>query len=114
MSIGLRMLIAIVPRGKGDEVASFLRARDIFFNTILLGKGTDTSRNLDFMGIGDAKKDIVISAMEASRISPIMQELAYKFRLNEAGRGVAFALNINSLSGRRLLRYVTNTIEEKA
>ena len=53
MSIELKTLIAIVPRGKGDEIVDYLRERRIFFNTVLLGKGTNTSRNLDLMGLGD-------------------------------------------------------------
>ena len=109
----IKMLIAIVPRGKGDEVIAFLRDKNIFLNAILLGKGTDTSRQLDFMGVGDSKKDIVLSAMYAERIAEVMQELASKFKLEEAGRGVAFAIKINSLSGKRLLRYITSSVEEE-
>lgn len=114
MSINeIKMLIVIVARGKGDEVTAFLRNKGILLNTILLGKGTDTSRQLDVMGIGDAKKDIVVSAMESNKIKDIMQDLAVNFRLEEAGRGVAFAININSVSGKSLLKYITGTIEEK-
>ncbi|MGI6213376.1 MAG: hypothetical protein ACOYIQ_02345 [Christensenellales bacterium] len=112
MSIELKTLIAIVPRGKGDEIVDYLRERRIFFNTVLLGKGTNTSRNLDLMGLGDSKKDVVLSAMEAKKIKPVMQELASRFRLEEPGRGVAFAVNINSISGMGLLKYITNSIEE--
>jgi len=109
----IKLLIAIVGRGKGDEMIAFLRDKNIFLNAVLLGKGTDTSRQLDFMGLGDSKKDIVISAMDESIIAEIMQELAAKFRLEEPGRGVAFAIKINSLSGRRLLKYITSSIEEE-
>ncbi len=108
----IKMLIAIVARGKGDEVTAFLRDKGIFLNTILLGKGTDTSRQLDVMGIGDVKKDIVISAMGADKIKQTMQDLAIKFRLEEVGKGVAFAININSVSGKSLLKYITGTVEE--
>jgi len=108
----IKMLLAIMPRGKGEDVTDFLRDRNILFNLIILGKGTDTSGLSDLLGLGDSKKDIVFSVIEGGRVEEILEELAIEFNLKEKGHGVAFTVNINSVSCQRILNYFTGIMED--
>lgn len=109
----IKIMMVIVDRDKGESIVDFLRERNIFFNLILLGKGTASSQWADFMGLGDSKKDIVISAVEAERVNEVLKELDEEFKLHQAGRGVAFTVKIDSVGSKRFLNYCLGIQEDK-
>ena len=108
----IKILIVIMPRGKGDLVTDFLRDKNILFNLDILGKGTDPNFLFDFLGIGESKKDIVFSVIDATKVTETLDALSERFKLNEKGHGVAFTININSVSCKRILNYFTGVMED--
>lgn len=109
----IKMLLAIMPRGKGDAVVDFLRERNILFNVLTLGRGADCNRFYDILGLSDCKKDVVISVLDGGLVKEVLEELAIKFKLHEEGHGIAFTIGINSVSCKRILNYFTGLAEER-
>jgi hypothetical protein len=109
----IKMVLAIVPRGVGESMVEFLRERLIFFNLLLLGKGTAASEWADFLALGDSKKDILITAVSAHRSPQILREMDEEFELSKPGRGIAFSVDISSVGGRRILDYWLSAQGEK-
>jgi nitrogen regulatory protein PII len=105
MSNEIKLVITIVDRGKGDHVADFLRERNVFFNTVLLGRGTAASHLADLLGTGDCKKDVVVSVVPHDRVTEILKDVTQQFHIYKPGHGVAFVIDITSISSRRALDY---------
>jgi len=101
----IRLVITIVDRGKGDHVVDFLRERKVFFNTVLMGRGTAVSPLADLLGTGDSKKDIVITVVAKSKVAETLKDIAEHFNIYKSGHGVAFSIDITSISSRRALNY---------
>lgn len=109
----IRLLVVIVERGKGDGIIEFLRDQNILFNVVLLGHGTASKQWQNVLGIGDSKKDIVLSVLAKDRVEDAFNILKEEFNLKEPGHGIAFTVNINSISSKRVLNFCLGKVEEQ-
>jgi hypothetical protein len=105
-------MIVIVDRGKGDAIVRYLREQNVMCNFILPGHGTASQQWLNLLGMGEIKKDVVISVLDKNRIGGIFEGLGEHFGIRGAGHGVAFTVAINSIGGKRLLNYCLGNVEE--
>ncbi|HBV67115.1 MAG TPA: hypothetical protein DEF04_02225 [Clostridiales bacterium] len=101
-----KLLIAIIDRGKGEKLTEFFRENKVVYNLIALGKGTAKSELLDYLGLGQTEKDIVISVMYEESVQNIMGILKDKIHLKEPGNGVAFTIPIGSVDSNQALEYI--------
>lgn len=108
----LKIMIIVVDRGKGEQAVNFLRARNILFNVIMLGHGTAATQWADFTGLGDSKKEVVVTAVDAEKTDEVFSELNKEFGFDKSGRGIAFTVGLNSVSGKNLLNYCLGILEE--
>lgn len=100
----IKAVLTIVDRGKGDAVIEFLREHNVFFSTAFLGRGTAASAWAE-LWTGESKKDIVISVVPKDRVEEIMKSIVEHFQIHKAGHGIAFSVDIGSISGKRALDY---------
>ncbi|MEG1791920.1 MAG: hypothetical protein RR033_05010 [Clostridia bacterium] len=101
----IKVLITIVPRGCGEEVVEILQTFNVKSSVICLGKGTAPKLWADLLCLGENKSDIVVSIISAVDSIEILATLDNKLSLQEAGKGIAFTLNINGVSSRKFLSY---------
>ena len=102
----IRLLVTIVDRGKGQGVADLLKRGGSLFHTILLGHGTAKKELLDYLGLGETEKDVVLSALSAE-IGPLaLRRLNQAMRLDVPGGGIAFTIPIASVGGAKTLSYL--------
>ena len=97
-----KLLTTIVGRGKGDKVVSMLNKKDIMFNLIILGEGTADSDILDYLGIGEIDKDVVLSIVAEEKIEEVLTELREKMKFSLPGKGIAFTVPLSSIAARML------------
>ena len=109
----MKILITIVDRKKGDEVVRILETGKTTFQMICFGKGTANSEILDYLGIGETDKDIVISFMEDDEVSEIMSKLYEEMEFSKRGHGVAFTIPVDSI-GKKTLGLIKGNIMEDA
>lgn len=102
----IKMLTTIVDRGKGEKIAELLRENNVLYNMIFLGKGTANSEILDYLGLGQTEKDIVLSVVQEDNVKNIFYNLNEKMNLKEPGNGIAFTLPINSIDSALSLEFI--------
>jgi len=109
----IKIIITIVNRGKAEKVTELFKKHDIRFNIICLGRGTANSEILDYLGLGETEKDIVISVVHEENVQSVMQELNDKMKFSKPGNGIAFTIPITSVDGAVTLDYICGLIDVK-
>lgn len=104
---GLKLLVSIVDRGKGQSVADLMKKEGVLFHTILLGRGTAHKAVLNYLGLGETEKDVVLSAIRTEGGQRALRRLMNTMRLDAPGRGIAFTVSISSVGGAKTLAYLT-------
>ena len=100
ISSAIHMVVTIVERGKSDKVVSFCKDMRAPLHLVSLGHGTARTEMLDLLGIGETKKDIVISFVPEHRVCPLLEHLAVNMKMRYPGEGISFAIPLSSISGR--------------
>lgn len=108
----LKCMIVIVDRGKGESITSFLRGKNVMFSFILPGHGTASVQWQNLLGLGDTKKDVIISLLDKSLVQEVFEGLSDIFDMRDSGRGIAVTADVNSIGGRRFLNYCLGKVEE--
>lgn len=109
----IKLLISIVNRGKGEKVEELLQSMGITYHLICLGYGTANSDILDYLGLGETDKDIVISTVESDKIQSALDTLNNKLHFSKDGNGIAFTIPINSVGGPITLKVLTGLLRRE-
>lgn len=94
----MQIMITIVDRGKAETVAKICKSEDLHINFIALGSGTASSEILDYLGIGETRKDILITPIPKCRVHDIMFDIAYKMQLKNPGSGIIFTIPVTGIT----------------
>lgn len=108
----IKCMLTIADRGKGDAIVKYLRDQNVMCSFILPGHGTASGQWINLLGMGDIKKDVIITVLDKSRVAEIFEGLGERFDMRDPGHGIAFTVDINSIGGRRLLNYCMGNVEE--
>ncbi len=104
----LEMLCIIVARHQGDYFIDQLMNNKIGAAFLVYGTGTATKEIYDLLGIGDTKKDIVLSLVKEGDKSSIINMINNRFAVSKKAKGIAFFAEINSLAGVLLYKFFAN------
>lgn len=110
---GIKLMITITDRGKGEKVTDICKKNSINFHLICLGNGTANSDILEYLGLGDTDKDIVMSAVPEDSVSFIIKELSKKMQFDKPGNGIVFTIPINSVGGVVTLQLLTGLMNQE-
>ena len=108
----VELIVSIVDRGRGESVVRLLERQGSLFHTIVLGRGTAQERILDYLGLGETEKDVVISGIVRGKSKKALKYLLHAMQFGAPGRGIAFTVPISSVSGRRALAYLKGSPDE--
>ena len=95
----VKLMVTIVDRGKRDTVIRILKEEHIHFHYLTFGLGTASSELLEYLGIGEPKKDVVLSLVSEERIQHALERLSYELHLERPGKGIVAILPLSGLSG---------------
>ncbi len=93
----LKLMGVIVDRGQGDRIAEVCQQMHIPFQFISLGTGTASSEILDYFGLGETQKELVLCLLPAPLVQPLQQTLLERFHLDRPGRGILFTIRLSSV-----------------
>ncbi len=96
----LKLMVTIVDRHRGEEVARLCRDQGLFFHLGLLGRGTASSETLDLLGLGETDKAVLLSLVPAPAVGETRALLAQKLRLRYPGQGILFTLPLSAINAR--------------
>jgi hypothetical protein len=109
----IKLLITITDRGKGAKIVEKYKANNVHFNLICLAHGTANSDILDYLGLGESDKDLIITVIKESKVFQILEFLKTDIKLKEPGHGVAFTIPIDSVGGPKTLAYMTMALRKE-
>ncbi|WP_418973375.1 transcriptional regulator [Allofournierella sp.] len=95
----LKMLVTIVDRGKGAAAVSLYRGQGLHFDYLCMGLGTANSKILDYFGLSETEKDVVITLAPAPRIKSVIETADARFHFSSPGRGILFTVPLSGVSG---------------
>ena len=109
----LKVFVVIVNRNQGDFFVKKFEEIGVSASFLVYGVGTATREIYDILGVGDIKKDIVLSLIKQSDIEKIKEIVSERFSISKNAKGIAFSLGIDSVAGILIYKYLSNTRENK-
>lgn len=103
----VKLLVTIVDRGKGKKIVELCKREFTTFHLALMGRGTAKSDILDYLGIGETEKDIVLSVVLEERLPRVLKLLEEEMDFDQPGHGIAFTIPISSVGGPITLQYIS-------
>ena len=98
--IDIKVIVAIVERGKADYVVSQAKKAGATGATIIYGRGTGESEIKKFLNIHiESSKEIIIILTEKEKLKSIYEAMIKAGRLKEPGTGIIFTFPISNLVG---------------
>ena len=107
-STAIHLVITVVDRGRSDKVISVCDEAGVPLHMVSLGHGTARTEMLDLLGLGETSKDIVLSLTPQSNLYALLELLADRMNMRYPGKGISFAIPLNSVSA-RMYRALTET-----
>lgn len=92
---GISLLIMLVPFGNAKKIIRYARQNGLKGATVMIAFGTVKSKILDFLGINEARKELILTAGDNSLLDSIMEELTKKFDITRKKFGIAFRLPLS-------------------
>lgn len=112
----VKWLVTIVDRGKGSQVAEIYRQNHVDVQLIALGKGTASSEIMDYLGLDEPEKDLVLSLAPGPLATGILSQLNETLHFSRPGKGIAFSIPLSGISvgmAQRVVRPEEETAEEE-
>lgn len=106
------LIHVIVNNGLGSKVLHSAKHCGITGGTVLLGKGTVSNKILDFLGISDVRKEIVLLVADGEKAEEVMDHLDKEFKFDKPNHGIAYTMQVTRVVGTRGCKQDSN-IEER-
>ena len=104
----LMMLITVVQKGKGTFFADFIKTFDANLQIAIVGTGTADSDLVEFLGLKDSRRSIIISIVREERVDEIMEALEERFHTVNNDKGISFAMPLSSVIGKLSYGFLSN------
>lgn len=95
----------IVNFGQGSKVLKIAKQNGILGGTILLGKGTIKNGFLEFLGLYEIRKEVVLMIGEQENVHKALEEIDSKLSLSKPNHGIAFTTSVSNFLGTKNLTY---------
>lgn len=92
----LVMMTMIFNKKNEKEFINLLNKYKVKFKAITFGKGTASSSVLEYFGLNELDKVLLLSIMPYNMSKHILKDLNNKFLIEEPGNGIAFTIPISS------------------
>lgn len=104
-SIELELAYVIVSSGLASKVLKCAKASGVTGGTIFLGKGTVKNPVLEFLGLTEVRREVVLMVAEKNTARSALERLDEKFKFSKPNHGIAFTTTACALYGAKDLSY---------
>ena len=108
----LKLLVTIVDRPRGEAVARICGGLGVHLHLGMLGRGTASSEVLDFLGLGETDKAVILTLAPEPLVPLIRGELVRGLHLRRPGKGILFTLPLWG-TNRRTAACLPRPVEEE-
>jgi uncharacterized protein YfbU (UPF0304 family) len=112
----MKLLVTIVDRENSEEYIELLNHDKPRFQVVSLGHGTANSEILDYFGLAETDKTLILAIVEDGDVKALFEELAKKESIHRHGGAVAFTVSIANMNKKffDLIKTITNIqLEDK-
>ena len=103
----MSLLVAVCDRVNGKKAAESFKDRRASLNFMTLGKGTASSKILNYLGLGQTDKTVLFSVMSSMQAQDLLHQLELALDLKKPGHGIAFTLPLNGACARNFVEVPT-------
>lgn len=102
----LYMMVTITDRNRKKKFEEFYEKNEhmVFFTT--LGRGTANSEMLDYFGLEESEKVVILSVVTEETWKKLRREMIVKMQIDVPGTGIAFIVPVSSIGGKKVLQYL--------
>jgi nitrogen regulatory protein PII len=100
----INLITVIVNFGMASKIMKHARKQGVTGGTVLLGTGTIKNQLLEFLGINEARKEIVLMAADSITSRTTLEELDRKFNFKKPNHGIAFSTSIRGIFGTKSMK----------
>ena len=101
------MMVTITDRKQSPRFLDFYQKNQVETGTVTLGKGTANNEILDYLGLEDAEKAVLIHVVTDSVWKKLKKGLERELQIDIPGTGIAFLVPLCSIGGKRELLFLT-------
>jgi len=102
----LYMMVTITDRNRKKKFEEFYKKNEhmVFFST--LGRGTANSEMLDYFGLEESEKVVILSVVTEETWKKLRREMIVKMQIDVPGTGIAFIVPLSSIGGEKTLHFL--------
>ena len=86
------LLIILVPFGHASKIVKYAKDNGMTGATIMLAFGTVKNKILDFLGIREIRKELILTAGRTEFLEKLMEKIEHKFAVTRKNFGIAFTI----------------------
>ena len=107
----LYMMVTITDRNRKKKFEEFYKKNEhmVFFTT--LGRGTANSEMLDYFGLVESEKVVILSVVTEETWKKLRREMIVKMQIDVPGTGIAFIVPLSSIGGEKTLHFLIQSEE---
>ena len=109
----LKLLFTIVNRQRAELYAALLQSFEVNMQLYLLAHGTASSETLEYLGLSDMDKSVIVSVIREDKCDAALKYLDEKFHTIKNGSGIAFTVPMTSGIGVAIYQFLSNANEVK-
>ncbi|MFQ9800523.1 MAG: hypothetical protein ACLR23_18200 [Clostridia bacterium] len=81
------------------KIAAICRRQQLTFHLVCLGLGTASSEILDWFGLGETDKDVVLTLASSQKVSAMLSIFSDELQIKRPGKGIAFSIPLSGIAG---------------
>lgn len=107
----LYMMVTITGRKHAPKFIEFYKENNVSVSTVSLGRGTASSKVLDYFGLDDDQKSVMLNIVTRQVWKKLKKGLQHELQIDVPGTGIAFIIPLSSIGGKRELQFLTENQE---
>ena len=104
----LKLLFTVVNRQKAEFYMDLLQSFEVNMQLAMSAHGTANSEMLDYLGLVDSEKVVILSVIRADMVNEAMKMLEEKFATIKNGKGIAYTVPMTSTIGVAIYQFLCN------
>jgi len=104
----LKLLFTVVNRQKAEFYMDLLQSFEVNMQLAMSAHGTAKTEMLNYLGLVDTEKVVIISAIRADKVNEAMKTLEEKFATIKNGKGIAYTVPMTSTIGVAIYQFLCN------
>ena len=103
----LHLMVTITERSAIKKFQALYNRHGVDVNFITVGYGTAVSETLDYLGLEETEKAVILSVVTGNVWKEVKADLQNRLKIDVPGTGIAFIIPLSSIGGKKPLLFLT-------